>query len=394
MPLCKGYLYGDEYRLNEHSLLHLRNLAKAGLIRKTGNQPRCLVLVEDYPVNMIADMAKAFVAKGRRPPEGLSTSSQKLLDVVVELVKYGGKLPHEFCNARCFFMKLSDMKTGMVVITRNHEVFVVLRDLYHCGAIQNLFWNPHDWLSFDRFNDDLTCIPDYDDLFDLLPTDEEPTLTEKRNARKRAQNYANSHNITEVMVPQSRQQLFSKNPEGIVIWQRDSNESSTDLIPADNESDIRSRSRFVFPETLHHEKATLSDLKTGLIVTLRNGDQYIVMRDFYDVTGNSEDLLWSKNGCIPLSRYTPEMNYIDGGGDSPYDIVEVYLSEGLSDFYRKREYGGNILWRNEPLSTTYRRWIMDVPPCTYTGKAYQLSPEATRPTWVPEDIYASFLKNG
>lgn len=231
----------------------------------------------------------------------------------------------------------------------------------------------------------LTCFP---------PPDEEPTLTERQNARKREQNYAKSHDIIEVMVPKSREQLFRKNSEGVVIWQRDSNDSSTDLIPADNESDIRSRSRFVFPETLYHEKATLSDLKTGLIVTLRNGDQYIVMRDFYDVTGNSEDLLWSKNGCIPLSRYTPEMNYIAGGGDSPYDIVEVYLSDGLSDFYRKREYGGNILWRNEPLSTTYRRWIMDVPPCTYTGKTYQLSPEATRPIWVPEDIYASFLKNG
>ena len=41
-------------------------------------------------------------------------------------------------------MKLSDMRTGMIVITRNHEIFVVLRDLYHCGTIQNFFWNPHD----------------------------------------------------------------------------------------------------------------------------------------------------------------------------------------------------------------------------------------------------------
>ena len=290
-------------------------------------------------------------------------------------------------------MKLSEMRTGMVVIARNHEVFVVLRDLYHCGSIQNLFWNPHDWLFFDRFNDDLTCIPDYDDLFDLLPSDEEPTSTEKRNARKRAQYYARFHDIIEVRVPKAREQLFRKNPEGAVIWQRDSQDERRDLIPSGNEADIRSRSTFGFPETLHHEKAALYDLKTGLIVTLRNGDQYIVMRDFFDVTGKSEDLLWAKNGCIPLSKYTPEMNYIDGGGDSPYDIIDVYLSECLSDFYRKREYSGNILWRNEPLSTTYRRWIMDVPPCTYTGKAYQLSPELTRPAWVPEDIYASFLEN-
>lgn len=68
---------------------HLQSLDKAGLIRKTGNQPRCLVLVEDYPVNTIADMAKAYVSKGRKPPEGLSASARKLFDVMVELVKYG-----------------------------------------------------------------------------------------------------------------------------------------------------------------------------------------------------------------------------------------------------------------------------------------------------------------
>ena len=293
-------------------------------------------------------------------------------------------------------MKLSDMRTGMIVITRNREIFVVLRDLYHCGTIQSLFWNPHDWLSFDRFNDDLTCIPDYDDLFDLLPSDEEPTSTEKRNARKRAQYYAKSHDIMKVRMPKVREQLFRKNPDSVAVWQRDSQDERCNLIPADNKTNIRSRSSFEFPETLHHEKASLSDLKTGMVVTLRNREQYIVVRDFYDVTGKSEDLLWSKNGCIPLSRYTSEMNFVDAGsgGDSPYDIVEVYLSESLSDFYRKREYGGSILWRNEPLSTTYRRWIMDLPPCTYMGKAYPLSSELTRPAWVPEDIYASFLRSG
>ena len=290
-------------------------------------------------------------------------------------------------------MKLSNLKTGMVVITRNHEVFVVLRDLYHWGSIQNLIWNPHDWLLFDRYNDDLTCIPEYDDLFDQLPPDEQPTPVERRNARRRAQFYAKSHDIMEVRVPKAREHLFRKNADSVTIWRRDSHESGTRLIPQGNEADLRSCSSFDFPATLHHEKATLSDLRTSLVVTLRNGDQYIVLRDFYDVTGKSEDLLWSKKGCIPLSKYTPDMNFTDGAGDSPYDIYEVYLSEGLSDFYRKREYGGKILWRNEPLSTTYRRWIMDVPPCTYTGEAHPLLPELTRPTWVPEKIYASFLRN-
>ena len=81
--------------------LHLRNLAKAGLIRKTGNQPRCLVLIEDYPVNTIADMAKAYVAKGKEPPENISGSSRQLFDVMVGLVKYGAsRLPDNCIFAR------------------------------------------------------------------------------------------------------------------------------------------------------------------------------------------------------------------------------------------------------------------------------------------------------
>ena len=69
--------------------LHLRSLAKAGLIRKTGNQPRSLVLVEDYPVNTIADMAKAYVSENREPPSTFSESSRALFEVMVDLVKYG-----------------------------------------------------------------------------------------------------------------------------------------------------------------------------------------------------------------------------------------------------------------------------------------------------------------
>ena len=45
--------------------------------------------MEDYPVNTIADMAKAYVSRGKKPPDGLSASSRKLFDVMVELVKYG-----------------------------------------------------------------------------------------------------------------------------------------------------------------------------------------------------------------------------------------------------------------------------------------------------------------
>jgi len=81
--------------------LHLRSLAKAGLIRKTGNQPRSLVLVEDYPVHTIADMAKAYVVNGTKPPESISDRSRQLFDVMVDLVEYGAnKLPSNCMYAR------------------------------------------------------------------------------------------------------------------------------------------------------------------------------------------------------------------------------------------------------------------------------------------------------
>ena len=88
-PSVRDICVGTGLTSTSSVYLHLRNLAKAGLIRKTGNQPRCLVLVEDYPVNTIADMAKAYVSRGKKPPDGLSASSQRLFDVMVELVRYG-----------------------------------------------------------------------------------------------------------------------------------------------------------------------------------------------------------------------------------------------------------------------------------------------------------------
>ena len=72
--------------------LHLRNLAKAGLIKKTGNQPRSLVLVEDYSATTIASMAKAYVSEGKAPQVTLSDSSQQLFDIMVGLVEYGRSL--------------------------------------------------------------------------------------------------------------------------------------------------------------------------------------------------------------------------------------------------------------------------------------------------------------
>ena len=300
-------------------------------------------------------------------------------------------------------MKLSDLRTGMFVITRNHDIYLVLRDFLSYGSTGNLFWKYGDWLYFDRYNDDLTCRVDYDDFIDPLTKGSELSPTEKRNARRRARYYAKSHDIMEVRMPRNRELLFKcGSPGAKTIWKRDQNiEVLLGSNDEGSESDVRGYSSFHFPETLHHQAASLSDLKTGLIVTLRNGDNYLVFRDFYDSNFHNDDILWSESGSISLSQYSKNMNYIgacisgteSSTDDSPYDIYEVYQSEIISDFYHKRTVGGNILWRNEPLSVTYRRWILDVPPCCYTGNTHPLFPEGTVQTWVSEEMYESFLKN-
>ena len=91
-PSVRDICIGTGLTSTSSVYLHLRNLAKAGLIKKTGNQPRCLVLVEDYSATTIASMAKAYVSEGKAPQVTLSDSSQQLFDIMVGLVDYGRSL--------------------------------------------------------------------------------------------------------------------------------------------------------------------------------------------------------------------------------------------------------------------------------------------------------------
>lgn len=66
----------------------------------------------------------------------------------------------------------------------------------------------------------------------------------------------------------------------------------------------------------------LDDLKTGMVVTLRNGASSIVMRDFI----NEGDLLvnMSENkviGWLYLNDYTTDMKYKDVDA---FDVMQVY----------------------------------------------------------------------
>lgn len=61
-------------------------------------------------------------------------------------------------------MKLSDLKTGMIVTNRKGEEFVVFKDFclsdesenYKKGIICNA--KQHSWLSLDKFNEEMECL--------------------------------------------------------------------------------------------------------------------------------------------------------------------------------------------------------------------------------------------
>ena len=70
----------------------------------------------------------------------------------------------------------------------------------------------------------------------------------------------------------------------------------------------------------------LDDLKTGMIVTTRNGDSHIVMRDFVnvgDILASISDNDNITNSYIELSYYKQDMknNILSG-----LDIMSVYTS--------------------------------------------------------------------
>lgn len=313
-------------------------------------------------------------------------------------------------------MQLADLKTGMIVITRNNKVFYVLRDFLNGPSMKNLIWNRGDWLFFDHYNDDLTCHIDYDEDDWLCQKD--PTPTEIRNSRRRARYYAKAHDIVKVCIPTRRETFLTYVPDATnVLWTSNDVDNIDPLvirIQGDQDKTyLRKDKSFSFPAFNRNERATLSDLRTGMLVTLRNGNQYIVMRNMSDAEFRCEDILWSRRGCISLSSFNSKMNYVyetapcdhlqvpadavqqvSESTGSPYDIVEVYLSLCLADFYKKRGGGGEILWRNEPAAITYRRYILDVPPCHYNEVSYPLYPENSRPIWMSEEEWNRILAAG
>lgn len=67
---------------------------------------------------------------------------------------------------------------------------------------------------------------------------------------------------------------------------------------------------------------TKADLKTGMVVELRNGDKFLVM---LNPDCEDRELISFYGGFMKLNNYDDNLN--DNEGDAEYDIIKVYTAE-------------------------------------------------------------------
>lgn len=85
----------------------------------------------------------------------------------------------------------------------------------------------------------------------------------------------------------------------------------------------------------------LDDLKTGMIVTLRNGTSHIVMRDFIDEGDLFVNMSENKIiGWLYLNDYTTDMKYKDVDA---FDVMRVYRTCFYYDISSKEA----LLWERK-----------------------------------------------
>lgn len=103
---------------------------------------------------------------------------------------------------------------------------------------------------------------------------------------------------------------------------------------------------------------TLNDLKTGMIVKIRNGNSYIVMRDFIDegdVLAGLSDSDNITNTWTSLSDYNKDMKHNQLPG---IDIMSVYTSYLYGIDTPKK-----LLWKREEYKEVTMREIEEMFEC-------------------------------
>lgn len=74
---------------------------------------------------------------------------------------------------------------------------------------------------------------------------------------------------------------------------------------------------------------TKSELKTGHIVTTRNGNEYTVLKGVdTEYTYDESNFLVRSNGFLRLSRYNEDLTHKD---DHEWDVIKVERMKGICD---------------------------------------------------------------
>lgn len=93
----------------------------------------------------------------------------------------------------------------------------------------------------------------------------------------------------------------------------------------------------------------LSDLETGMIVTLRNGEEYVVFRNFSDLYTVATSIICNGRSWNNLCYYSDDMKCSSGCLENMHDIVKVEIPYHPFSFFnleRERE-RRKLLWKEE-----------------------------------------------
>ena len=87
-----------------------------------------------------------------------------------------------------------------------------------------------------------------------------------------------------------------------------------------------------------------SDLKTGMVVEVRNGEKYLVLLD--NPYAPNMNLINFKGGFLQLAFYDEDM-IIQSAGRA-FDIMGVYtLQDSIRDLFKERRLRYKLLWKRE-----------------------------------------------
>ena len=93
----------------------------------------------------------------------------------------------------------------------------------------------------------------------------------------------------------------------------------------------------------------LSDLKTGMIVTLRNGDEYVVFRDFSDLYTEATSIICNGKSWNNLCYYSDGMKCSSGCLGNMQDIVKVEIPYHPYSFFdlTREKHRRKLVWKEE-----------------------------------------------